>query len=1426
MGFGAMSFTKANTVYASVAEEHDHSSWQNWGNEDSEKTGLPSESGDYVLTSDISLSETWIVPEGTTKLCLNGYVINANGGNFNAIAIPTGATLDLYDCGTTVHNGYVDSTGLWHLGEGSRTAKTITGGIITGGNATTNGGGVNVSGTFNMYGGNIAGNTAQNGGGVSNIGSFTMTDGNIVGNTATTNGGGVYASSLIFVNILTGGTITENTAQNGGGVYYKVEECFAPGTLITMADGTRQAIETLNIGDSVRVFDHEKGEISSSKIFDVWTYPEKHSGVVKLYFSNNIDVTVVYGHSFFEHEQNKYVAVTRDNVSALVGHEFYNVDNERWETLEGYEFIDGEVDTYVITTEYQLNCVANGMLSNEDGFYSLLTNIFEYGDNLKIDQVKKEQDIATFGLYGYENIKHMSKHVYDILNFQYLKVAFGKGLITENEFNYLEAYYAEVDPELYCNGKEETPVESKSCLLKAPLKAPLLTSPVSAPTLGFYVGGSTKMLGNNGGNLYLSSGKTITIGTGTVGDGNGVVAPTEDMNIGITLADGIGKFTTNGTANYSTNFFSDSEDCTVRINDGGTDDNPSDDFLELVYVYVITNNTKEADKATNNGYIEVIETAIKDEEVSVAVYPNQGYKLSSLVFNDGTQDHDISSTKSFTMPEGAVSVTATFEEKGEQVITIVLDEKFIYPNTPYITEKQTYSTSNYYEKLGDGVVTIEYKPKGADDSEYTTEVPTEYGEYTLRVSVAEGSEYQAGFATKDFVYSPQIITQVGFGNLQQPVADAVVPEKTGGMLVNTKYTETLTWYPEISRVNEDGKKIFDCDTTYTATVTLTIKDSFTNNYVFADEPTLKGAGTGWVLSEDSTDKILIYKKEFEPTADHSVNKINGTNATCTEDGFEDAYQCETCGFYYEDETCSELIGDETAYNAWILGDGKISASGHDSSKVDGQSATCTEDGYKDAYFCEKCNKYFEDSACETLIGDSTAYESWKLSDGLIEATNHNFEFVEFIWDEFTAKAKYVCSNDSSHIDYHDATITSAVTTEPTCTTSGVRTYTATYDGHTDTKTEVIEATGHTYGKPTSSWNGNQVTLTVKCSCGDEQTQTFTGTYTKVTDATCTAKETGKYVVTIAEGIFAGTYESSVFETGNPLGHHTALVNGQDPTCTKDGYEDAYYCDDCGMYFENADGTGLIGDETAYNDWILGDGKISALGHSMTHHPAVAPTCTQDGNVEYWTCSHESGVYYANEQGTETLSTIVDPKLNHSITEAAGKLPTCTEDGYMVAYKCSTCEMYFTDPAGEHEIGDETAYNAWKLNEGKIQARHVDSRVSGVDPTKERSGYKEAWKCSECGQYFKDEACTILIGDETAYNAWKSAGGYLPQLPSEGLSAGAIAGICVGSIFLLLLVIYLIGYFFLYRKGKLDEKKIKVIYKILPRGEYNLKEDKK
>lgn len=99
-------------------------------------TSLPSVPGSYYLCNDVTLSETWTVPEGRVNLCLNGHTIHMAESQ-RVIKIPDNATLNLYDCRET-------------LGE------------ITGGYDSDGGGGVRVEmfGTLNLYGGRITGNSS------------------------------------------------------------------------------------------------------------------------------------------------------------------------------------------------------------------------------------------------------------------------------------------------------------------------------------------------------------------------------------------------------------------------------------------------------------------------------------------------------------------------------------------------------------------------------------------------------------------------------------------------------------------------------------------------------------------------------------------------------------------------------------------------------------------------------------------------------------------------------------------------------------------------------------------------------------------------------------------------------------------------------------------------------------------------------------------------------------------------------------------------------------------------------------------------------------------------------------------------------------------------------------------------------------------
>ena len=66
------------------------------------------------------------------------------------------------------------------------------------------------------------------------------------------------------------------------------------------------------------------------------------------------------------------------------------------------------------------------------------------------------------------------------------------------------------------------------------------------------------------------------------------------------------------------------------------------------------------------------------------------------------------------------------------------------------TAGSTANTPTVSGNEGSGAVTYKYKKKGAADETYTTEVPTEAGEYTVRATVAETDDYADGTATADF----------------------------------------------------------------------------------------------------------------------------------------------------------------------------------------------------------------------------------------------------------------------------------------------------------------------------------------------------------------------------------------------------------------------------------------------------------------------------------------------------------------------------------------------------------------------------------------------------------------------------------------------------------------------------------------------------
>ena len=113
------------------------------------------------------------------------------------------------------------------------------------------------------------------------------------------------------------------------------------------------------------------------------------------------------------------------------------------------------------------------------------------------------------------------------------------------------------------------------------------------------------------------------------------------------------------------------------------------------------------------------------------------------------------------------------------------------------------------------------------------------------------------------------------------------------------------------------------------------------------------------------------------------------------------------------------------------------------------------------------------------------------------------------------------------------------------------------------------------------------------------------------------------------------------------------------------------------------------------------GVINAHDHALTKTDAKAPTCTEAGNNEYYTCK-TCGKYFSSEDFTKEIaenSWVIDA-LGHKLTKTDAKAATCTEAGYNEYWTCKTCGKYFSDEKGENAIAN---LDAWKTGDGKINA---------------------------------------------------------------------------------------------------------------------------
>ena len=290
------------------------------------------------------------------------------------------------------------------------------------------------------------------------------------------------------------------------------------------------------------------------------------------------------------------------------------------------------------------------------------------------------------------------------------------------------------------------------------------------------------------------------------------------------------------------------------------------------------------------------------------------------------------------------------------------------------------------------------------------------------------------------------------------------------------------------------------------------------------------------------DNVTMTYGATDPCADgHTLTAVAEVPATCEETGVKAHWVCSVCGKLFSDaegknETTLEaltigVLGHDYGEAAWTW-------TGYESAKA---TFTCSRDAsHVEEVTAAVTSEITTPASCEsTGVRTYTAtvtFQGKNYTDTRTEvlpALGHAWGEPVWTWTGYgAAEASFACARDAGHVKVLPASITSEVTTQPGCSTEGVRTYTATVtlDGknYTDTRTETLPSLGHK----------TQLVGAKAATCTEDG---YTG------DEVCTVCQE---IVKKGEVIPA-------------LGHKTQLVGAKAATCTEDGYTGDEVCTVCG-----------------------------------------------------------------------------------------------------------------------------------------------------------------------------------------------------------------------------------------------------------------------
>ena len=743
---------------------------------------------------------------------------------------------------------------------------------------------------------------------------------------------------------------------------------------------------------------------------------------------------------------------------------------------------------------------------------------------------------------------------------------------------------------------------------------------VTDNTKGGTKGADGKFTGDTKNNVYLPTGKTITIGTDKLSEG---------AQLGVTVSGDYGDypFTSGWNANMSDKtpsdyFISDTDGYVAKLNgselkmvthvhnwtytaSGDTitatckncSNNNGNDFSGGSVTIQKPEKTKFNDGKDENAKVESVGWFGKAPSVAYAV--KDGNALSAAPVNAGTY------TAGITLGNVTVSVT-------------------------YIIDKATQTAPTGLTTKGDikNSGTGEIK-NTAEDMEYNISANATTGWITCdngSTRVAPGTYYVRYKETDNYLASAvsaaltvKAHTHSG-GNAtcqKKAVCDGCGQEY--GELGNHKFTETVSkMYLKSAATCQSPavyyKSCLVCDEKSSETFEYGEKD-FSNHI---GNTYLVGQKEATCYAEGYTGDTYCSTCNHEIERGTSIAKnAHNPASVWTTDETDHWKECQTVGCGNIIDKAHHSGGEATCVNKAIcevckIEYGDVDATNHKNNEIRGATdPTCCEAGYTGDKWCTDCNTKIESGSEISSTGNHTDVDGKWESDG----TNHwhtcyfgtKFDITAHNGGEATCKSPAECSECGHSYGPLDANNHKGTTylknqKEATCFEEG---YTG--DIYCSDCNEKI-ADGQSIAKnahnPASVWTTNEHDHWKECQtvgCGNviDKAAHSGG------EATCVSKAVCEVCKAQYGDVDATNHK------------HTEIRDAKPATEQEKGYTGDTWCIDC-------------------NKKIATGSEIAMLEHKLTLVEAKDATVTEQGNIKYYYCEN-CGKYFADVAGTKEIS---------------------------------------------------------------------------------------------------------------------------------------------------------------------------------------------